>query len=317
MLVIVFLKIQAERLHHNYRMAAIGLSVSTKYLFPKLEQHQCFFKSQTFKIKDIIKAVRMYNIKNLHITKWGNGAIKIVLVHGGVQGTTRPGAAHFSTQEKLAQLGFTLLVPDRPGHGKSPSPNRPDDAEADGELIAELLGDGAHLVGHSFGGCVALAAAFKRPSAVKSLTLIEPGMQALAIDRFPVLWFVLRLIAILKLSFSSENRIKRFSKFMRIPREVGGSALNKEEYVAMGKAVSALKTPSKKTLVRQLSVVNHEGIPFLVVTGGWSKGVDVTGQVVAKMGNGKHVIIPSPHHFPQLISNEFNELLLQFINEVA
>ena len=65
-----------------------------------------------------------------------------------------------------------------------------------------FLGDGAHLVGHSFGGCVALAATSRRPTAVKSLTLIEPGMQALAIDRLPVLLFVLRMLATLKLSFS-------------------------------------------------------------------------------------------------------------------
>ena len=250
---------------------------------------------------------------NLNITKWGNGETKIVLVHGGVQGTKRLGSAHFAAQERLAELGYTLIVPDRPGHGKSPSPNRPDDAETDGELVAELLGDGAHLVGHSFGGCVALAAANKKPFAVKSLTLIEPGMQSLAIDKLPVLWFVLRLFAILKLTSSAEKRIKRFSKFMHIPSEAGGSAFSTEEYVAMGNAVSALKTASKETLVQQLTKVNQEGIPLLVVTGGWSKGVDVTAEVVAKLGNGKHVIIPSPHHFPQLISNKFNELLDQFI----
>ncbi|MEI8073205.1 MAG: alpha/beta hydrolase [Bacteroidota bacterium] len=257
----------------------------------------------------------MKEIMNLQITKWGNGATKIVLVHGGVQGTKVSGSAHFSAQEKLADLGYTLIVPDRPGHAKNPTPNRPDDAEADGELIAELLGDGAHLVGHSFGGCIALAATYKKPNAVKSLTLIEPGMQALAVDKFPVLWFVLRLVAILKLSFSPENRIKRFSKFMHIPSEVGGSAVSSEEYVAMGKAVSVLKVPSKETLVQQLLKVNHDGIPLLVVTGGWSKGVDITAEVVARFGNGKHVIIPSPHHFPQLISNKFNELLVQFIKK--
>jgi len=259
----------------------------------------------------------MYDVNKLHITTWGNGLVKIVLVHGGVQGTKKSGATHFSTQERLAKLGFSLLVPDRPGHGQSPSPNRPDDADADGQLIAELLGDGAHLVGHSFGGCVALAAAAQRPAAVKSLTLIEPGMQALAVNRFPVLLFVLRLLAILKLSFSPASRIKRFSKFMHIPHEVGGSALSKEELVAMGNAVSVLKTPSKETLVGQLSIVKDDGIPLLVVTGGWSKGIDITGEMVARTGNGKHMIIPSPHHFPQLISDEFNEIFLQFINGLA
>ena len=177
------------------------------------------------------------------------------------------------------------------------------------------LGDGAHLVGHSFGGCVALAATSRRPTAVKSLTLIEPGMQALAIDRLPVLLFVLRMLATLKLSFSAEQRIKRFSKLMHIPDMMGGAAGGREEYDAMGRAISALKVPTKATLERQLAQLSRAGIPLLVVTGGWSAGVDVTADVVAQLGNGKRVTISSPHHFPQVISDAFNDLLVQFIRD--
>ncbi len=257
----------------------------------------------------------MTQMSGIHITRWGHTGTKLVLLHGGVQGTKRSGTAHFSAQERLAERGCEVLVPDRPGHGRSPAPNRPDDAEADGEWVAELLGDGAHLVGHSFGGCVALAATSRRPTAVKSLTLIEPGMQALAIDRLPVLLFVLRMLATLKLSFSAEQRIKRFSKLMHIPDMMGGAAGGREEYNAMGRAISALKVPRKATLERQLSQLNQAGIPLLVVTGGWSAGVDATADVVARLGNGKRVTISSPHHFPQVVSDAFNDLLMQFIRE--
>jgi pimeloyl-ACP methyl ester carboxylesterase len=257
----------------------------------------------------------MTEISGVHITRWGHTGTKLVLLHGGVQGTKKSGTAHFSAQERLAERGFEVLVPDRPGHGRSPAPNRPDDAEADGEWVAGLLGDGAHLVGHSFGGCVALAATSRRPTAVKSLTLIEPGMQALAIDRLPVLLFVLRMLATLKLSFSAEQRIKRFSKLMHIPDMIGSAAGDREEYDAMGRAISALKVPTKATLERQLSQLNQAGIPLLVVTGGWSAGVEVTADVVAQLGNGKRVTISSPHHFPQVISDAFNDLLVQFTRE--
>jgi len=257
----------------------------------------------------------MTEISGVHCTRWGHTGTKLVLVHGGVQGTKQSGAAHFSAQERLAERGYEVLVPDRPGHGRSPAPDRPDDAGADGEWVAELLGDGAHLVGHSFGGCVALSATSRRPTAVKSLTLIEPGMQTLAIDRLPVLMFVLRMLATLKLSFSAEQRIKRFSKLMHIPDEMGGAARGREEYNAMGRAVSVIKIPTKATLERQLSQLSQAGIPLLVVTGGWSKGVDVTADVVAQLGNGKRVTIPSPHHFPQVISDAFNDSLVQFMCE--
>lgn len=44
------------------------------------------------------------------------------------------------------------------GYGRSPDVQRSDYAE-DAREVAELLGDGAHLVGHSSGGVVALLAA--------------------------------------------------------------------------------------------------------------------------------------------------------------
>jgi pimeloyl-ACP methyl ester carboxylesterase len=76
---------------------------------------------------------------------------------------------------------------------------RPNDAAADGAWCAELIGDGAHLVGHSFGGCVALDAASRRPDAVRSLPLIEPAMQRLATQDPNVRRLELRMMAILLL----------------------------------------------------------------------------------------------------------------------
>ena len=199
----------------------------------------------------------MTKLSDIHVSAWGEDGPRIVLVHGGVQGSKVPGTAHFSRQEQLVDRGYQLLVPDRPGHGESPAPGRPDDAEADGEWLAELLDDGAHLVGHSFGACVALSAAAKRPNSVKTLTLIEPGMQALAISKVPVLLFVLRMLGTLKLTRSAEKRITAFSKLMHIPSEMGGSAKTREEYEAMGRAVSVLRVATAETLERQLSLVRQ------------------------------------------------------------
>lgn len=257
----------------------------------------------------------MTKLPDVHVTRWGESGDRLVLVHGGVQGSKVSGTSHFSLQAKLVDRGYQLYIPDRPGHGETPSAGRPDDAEADGQWVAELLGDGAHLVGHSFGACVALAAASKRSSAVKTLTLIEPGMQAVAIRKLPVLLFVLRMLGTLKLSSSAEMRIKSFSKLMHIPDEMGGSAKTREEYEAMGRAVSTLRVATAETLEQQLMQLRQANIPLLVVTGGWSKGIEATADVVAQLGNGRRVIIPSPHHFPQVISDSFNDLLDQFIKD--
>uniref|UniRef100_UPI001576B76F alpha/beta fold hydrolase n=1 Tax=Sphingomonas bacterium TaxID=1895847 RepID=UPI001576B76F len=196
-------------------------------------------------------------------------------------------------------------------HGRSPAPGRPDDAEADGAWVADLLGDGAHLVGHSFGGCVALAAAARRPAAVRSLTLIEPGMQKLAIDDPQVRRFVLRLVATLIFSFSPQRRAVRFARLVGIPSEIRGGS-SREELRAIGRGIARLKVPSAATLRGELETIRQAGVPLLVVTGGWSPAFDAVGARVASVGGGRHEIIASPNHFPNLMP-AFNPVLTAFM----
>lgn len=103
---------------------------------------------------------------------WGDGPL-VVLVHGAM--TT--GAATWKRQRPLEER-WQLVVPSRRGFLPNP-PAEESDYDVDAEDIALLLGDGAHLVGHSFGGLVALLAAARRPRAVRSLCLFEPATQAL------------------------------------------------------------------------------------------------------------------------------------------
>ncbi|MFZ6185980.1 alpha/beta fold hydrolase [Nannocystis pusilla] len=254
----------------------------------------------------------MSGLEDIAITRWGAAGPRIVLVHGGAQGSEVGGERHFSAQARLADRGFELLVPDRPGHGRTPAPGRPDDAEADGEWAAQLLGDGAHLVGHSFGGCVALAAAARRPTAVRSLTLVEPAMLAVAISRPAVLGFVLRTVLTLKLSRSHEARARRFAELMHITDDIRGGG-SSTELAAMGQAIGRLRVPARADLERELAVVVQANIPLLVVTGGWSRAMDITAARVASLGRGRLLTIQSPHHFPQLVSDDFNDQLAAFV----
>ena len=52
----------------------------------------------------------------------------------------------------------------------------------DADDITALMGDGAHLVGHSYGGLGAMFAAARRPEASRSLTLLEPAALTLGQD---------------------------------------------------------------------------------------------------------------------------------------
>lgn len=247
----------------------------------------------------------------LRVTRWGDSGATVVMIHGGAQGSSAGGDRHFAAQQRLAERGWQVVVPDRPGHGKSPDPGRPDDAAADGEWAATLLGDGAHLVGHSFGGCVALDAATRRPEAVKSLTLIEPAMQRLAMDDPEVRKFGLKVARALFLSVSPTRRLERFSEIVIIPPEIHDGA-DPLENKRIGKALIRLKLPAKSVLHDELAALPSHHIPLLVVTGTWSTRMQALGGVVATTGQGRQVVIESDHHFPHLASSgEFNDLLIE------
>ncbi len=109
----------------------------------------------------------------LDLVQLGSGP-QVLLVHGSVVGARRTWRHQLALAEHWA-----LRLPNRPGFGASPPLPR-GDFEREAPLIAELLGDGAHLVGHSYGAVIALYAAALRPGAVRSLTVSEPGCLRLA-----------------------------------------------------------------------------------------------------------------------------------------
>ncbi len=89
-----------------------------------------------------------------------------------------------------AALGDDVQVraPDLPGHGRAamPDPSREYQAVAVADAVA-LLDGPTHVVGHSFGGTVALRLALERPDLVSRLTLIEPVFFAVARQHDPAI----------------------------------------------------------------------------------------------------------------------------------
>lgn len=243
----------------------------------------------------------------IHVAEHGSGP-RVVLVHGSAQGSSVGGEKHFANQAGLAAKGWTVVTPDRPGHGRSPAPDRGDDAAQDGVWVRELLGEEGHLVGHSFGGAVALAAAALRPEGVRTLTLIEPALQKVATDLPAVRRFVARMVFTMLTSLSPGMRIKRIAKMLGIPDNIRGGS-SPEELARMGKSFARVVLPTGDEIRDQLAVIRKQGIPLTVVTGGWNAAFDAVGGRVAELGGGRHVIIASPHHFPQSVSEEFNDLL--------
>lgn len=111
-----------------------------------------------------------------HLTTFGNGPRKALLLHCSL--------GHSGAYAKLgAALGGALTTTcfDQPGHGRTEDWRSDRDLQdVVTDMASELLTEPVDLIGHSFGGTVALRLAVDRPDLVRSLTLIEPVMMAIA-----------------------------------------------------------------------------------------------------------------------------------------
>lgn len=85
--------------------------------------------------------------------------------------------------EPLLPPGMRLVAPELMGYAKDErwTSGTPVHLEEEARRLAPLLStaDGVHLVGHSYGGAVALQMALRWPERVKTLTLFEPVRFAL------------------------------------------------------------------------------------------------------------------------------------------
>jgi len=115
---------------------------------------------------------------SLHYVRTGTGP-ETVLIHGLASDL----AFWYLGIVPLLARRFTVTAFDLPGHGYSDMPTARStsaDLAADTlELMDRLEIERAHLVGHSFGGSVALHAAVLRPDRVASLVLADARVNAL------------------------------------------------------------------------------------------------------------------------------------------
>lgn len=258
------------------------------------------------------------SVEDIHVTRWGTGPT-VLMVHGGSQGTPSGGRHLWSGQRPLTEEGWELVMPDRPGHGETPS-RGPEDYELDAAWVAELLGDGAHLVGHSYGGAIALFAAGQRPQAVRSLTLVEAPIFSVAPQRPEVVELRERLAR----ASATRNKylaIVRLMRAVNIPRELVEPKPRPADLRSMATHFKTMRSPDTWDATEALATVTAAGIPLLAVTGGWSPGFEaVADELVARTG-GQRLRIAAGHHFPQLAGDppgaELNRVLGSFLAGAA
>jgi lipase len=109
----------------------------------------------------------------VHWASQGEGA-PVVALHGSAST-----GAQWRTLSGIPLGPLPGDAPDLAGYGRSGRPLGAAEPCGRGGLPApgalDAAGGPVHLIGHSFGGAVALAVAITMPQAVRSLTLIEPA----------------------------------------------------------------------------------------------------------------------------------------------
>ena len=118
---------------------------------------------------------RVREVGGVAVREWGDaGAPATVFWHA--VGPLASGAYGRELAPAFVARGLRLLAVDAPGYGLTPRGNSSSYAleELAGVLLA-VAGERAALIGHSWGGAVALAAAAARPEAVSAVVLLDSG----------------------------------------------------------------------------------------------------------------------------------------------
>jgi pimeloyl-ACP methyl ester carboxylesterase len=240
----------------------------------------------------------------LAVERLGEGP-PILFVHGDIVGPSLT----WRKQRELADR-WSLIIPSRPGFGESPALER-NDFEVEAPMFAELLGQGAHLVGHSYGAVIALLAAAERPAAVRSLTVSEPGCLRVAAGT-PV---VDEMIANGELLFENASSIPS-EEFLRLFRGGAGSAYDTPEQLPeeLMHGVELLKRerPSWEADI-PLERLAAASFPVLVLSGGHSRAFEAVCDALADALSAERAVIPGRGHTIPSTGGPYNERLEAFL----
>lgn len=242
--------------------------------------------------------------KELAVERIGEGP-SVLFVHGSVVGPELT----WRKQRSLAER-WSLILPSRPGFGESP-PLRRNDFEVEAPMFAELLGDGAHLVGHSYGAVIALLAAAQRPEAVRSLTVSEPGALRLA-EGHPA---VDEMIAGGEQLYSDPGSLPA-DVFLRLFRSGAGSAhetpVQLSGWLAHGAELLRWERPPWEADI-PLHRLASAGFPVLVVSGDHSPAFEAVCDALAEALSAERAVIPGRGHTIPSVGPPYNERLEAFM----
>ncbi|MGO2111414.1 MAG: alpha/beta fold hydrolase [Pseudoclavibacter sp.] len=240
--------------------------------------------------------------------RWGDSGPRVVMVHGSLSSA----AAAFEEQRVLADQ-YRIIAPYRRGYSPSPATERID-PDRDATDIVELIGDGAHLVGTSMGGVVAMRAAAIAPEKVWSLTVIEPPALPNGVGRPEADRLALALRRYWgeadpqDLESFAAGFLSVLSVDMKLP-----SPLPAPLAEAIGNLTTERPWETGVPLERLAGTV----FPKLVVSGGGTPGFEDVADALAEGLGARRVLFDGSPHAVQRIGQPFNDLLVEHLRAAS
>jgi pimeloyl-ACP methyl ester carboxylesterase len=223
---------------------------------------------------------------------------------------------------RLAESGLRAIVPDLTGHGKSPEwpEGKPFSFQIDVERVAALLeslDEPAHLVGHSYGGFIALQTAIAAPSRIRSLALFDPvAFGTLDDAAHPEARRELRTVELIW-DASPEGRERWLSRFVDYWGGTGAWAGLREDLRAEFRRVAWVVFEGVKSLASDRTPASAYAIlraPALLLTGEHSPVAarTVIGRLRESLAGARVETVPGAGHMAPLThADAVNELIFR------
>jgi pimeloyl-ACP methyl ester carboxylesterase len=201
------------------------------------------------------------------------------------------------------------VIPNRRGFPPGPEVERVD-FEDDAVWLDQFVEPGTHLVGHSYGGVIALFAAARSADRLRSLTVIEPPAFGLARGNAAADAFVVGGVELW------ERGPREPDAFLREFMKTVGSS------VPHGELSPALLQGARTLMVERapweaeppLDELAATPFPKLVVSGAHSAAFDAVCDVLVDRLGAQRAVLPGAGHSVQRLGEPFNELLSAFVS---
>jgi pimeloyl-ACP methyl ester carboxylesterase len=228
---------------------------------------------------------------------------RLLLVHGSVVNAELT----WSAQRPLAER-FEIVAPNRRGFSPGPDVEQVD-FEDEAVWLEPFLTPGTHLVGHSYGGVIALLSAARYPERLRSLTVIEPPAFGVARGIPAADEFMARI----EEHWTDGSRDP--GEFLRGFLALVGSSTPPgnftPELIQGARTLMVERSPAEAVI--PLDELARTPFPKLVVSGGHSPAFEALCDVLEERLGAERAVLPGASHSVQRLGEPFNALLAGFV----